>query len=729
MPVDVAQQQQFDALLSKVKDLYGTKKYDRSPRITEGLKERFATVSKVGDVSEMDRFLNTLGNIFEEREVVKKQRDNVVRQMAEIDESVFSPQKITISKWLDQSRARGEHESVEAIKDSKTPITHLSVPSGGYRQKVMLAGFETQGAVDANLVRLNSIIDTGDDISWQQQEKIRNIKPRNQKYCETAAQVGAGIHKIFEQAGKGLYSSTDAADLSFVHEYNLKRQQLAQSLREKLNAGHSNYSILMEKLLSKIKNSTDIHDIASYNQMKEALEKEIKDDEAEYKIRMDKFDKDMKDSAEAMLKDMQSDADESDKMWKYRVLSLFLIFTPLGAFSIAGHVFNYLDPLKQFLGPLLDAHKGLGEGFADMITDKKTFGFLGEFMDIIEVDKAIEGIFDLPIIDDLDKIVSYAKNSDIGQEVLGTAFQMSTLGILGIGAVTALKQGAWEADHMKSSKEKKDKHMKALDSSFSDLEKDIASGWEKKRDDDSKEKHVGTDDLISKLVDKRYGTASEKDAAKKYGILPNADLDIRMCKFFLRNMNKPEMKPMLDQVFAGFDVHKDHFRDERGRPSAKVMLKYLNGDSTTKADFDKIKAAARSKFLLVGAIDANVITNGKLSKTPEQVQDEFATLTQASQKEQMEKKIAEAREKFSHEYYFDTAKKERMQFDRTKEGAESIETRLKEKERKTMKYDLPRKTLPTTSMRPSPIVHAPMLAHPKSPYHSALPPAPPIFSH
>ncbi len=729
MPVDAEQQKQFDDLLAKVKDLYATKKYDRSPKITEGLKERFEIVAKSGDPAEIDTFIAKVGDIFEERKIVTEQRSNVVRQMAEIDEPTFAPQKISMKKWLDQGLALDEHTSIEAIKKSKTPSTHLVVPSQGYRHKVMVAGFETQGAVEANLARLDSVIDTGYDISWQQQDRIKNARPRSQKYCEAVAQVGAGVHKMFEQVGKGIYSSTDAADLSYVHEYSLKKQQLAASLRAKMSGGHSNYSILMEKMLSKIKNSSDVHDLAAYHQMKEALEKEIKDDEAEYKARMDKFDEDMKKSAEDMLKDMQSDADESDKMWKYRVLSMFLIFTPLGAFSIAGQVFNYLDPLQQFLGPLLDANKGFGEGFADMVTDRKTFGFLGEFMDIIEMDKAIEGVFSLPIIEDIDQIISYAKNSDIGQEALATAFKMGTLGIVGIGAVAALKQGAWEAEHMKSSKEKKDKHMKALDTDFAALEKDLEKGWEKKRDDDSKEKHVGTEDLISKLVDKRYGNASEKDAAKKYGILSNADLDVRMCKFFLRNMERPEIAPLLGQVFSGFDAHKDHFKDKRGRPSVKAMLKFLNGsDEATKEAFSKLKGEARAKFLLVGGIDENVITTGKLSKTPTAVQDELTRLTDPSQKEQMTKKQADAREKFSHEYYFDVAKRGQMKFDRTKEGAASIETRLKEQERQNMRQDLGSKSLPLTSLRPSTTLHTPVHAQLQS-QHRLFSQSQPVLVH
>ena len=716
MPVDAEQQKQFDDLLAKVKDLYGTKRYDRSPKITAGLKERFERVAKSGNPAEIDTFIAKVGDIFEERKRVAEERSNVVRQLAEIDEPTFSPQKISMKKWLNQGLSLDEHTSIEEIKKSKTPSTHLVVPSRGYRHKVMVAGFETQGAVEANLARLDSVIETGYDISWQQQDNIRNARSRNQKYCEAVAQVGAGVHKMFEQAGKGIYSSTDAADLSYVHEYNLKKQQLAASLRAKMNGGHSNYSTLMERMLSKITNSNDVHDLASYHQMKEALEKEIKDDEAEYKARMDKFDEDMKKSAEEMLKDMQSDADESDKMWKYRVLSMFLIFTPLGAFSIAGQVFNYLDPLQQFLGPLLDANKGLGEGFADMVTDRKTFGFLGEFMDMIEVDKAIEGVFSLPIIEDIDQIISYAKNSDIGQEALATVFKMGTLGIVGVGAVAALKQGAWEAEHMKSSKEKKDKHMKALDTDFAALEKDLEKGWEKKRDDDSKEKHVGTDDLISKLVDKRYGNASEKDAAKKYGILSNADLDVRMCRFFLRNVTNPQMQDLLSEVFQGFDAHKDNFRDENGRLSTAAMLKFLNGsDATTKAAFNKLKEAARAKFLLVGGIDESLITEGKLSKTPAEVLDEFVRLNDPSQKEQMQKKQADAREKFSHEYYFDTAKDREMQFDRTKDGAVLIEKRLKEQEKKSMKHDLDSKSLPVTSLRPSTTLRTPVHARLQSP--------------
>lgn len=677
-------QERFDALIDQVADLYGTAKFDRTADITRSLQERFEIAEKGHDA---EAFVSLVSDIFDERKEAMRDCSITARRIVEMDAPL---EKASVKAYIGQKR-----DLTTKKQDEK--IVYLARPSLADRQEAMFDGMKARDKLSMNRERLESVMENGIDLEEPVKEKLRGATSKNAAYKEVIGRAAGVIHKGVSQVGKGIYSSTDAADLQYVDEYNNQRMMLAAQLRSRIDANRSNYSELMQKIMGKLDSSTDPLDIASYNKMKDLLMEEIKKDEEEYKKRLDKFDADTKDLAKDMMSDMQGHADTSDERWKHRAMSLFLVFTPLGAFSIMGHVFNYLDPLAEIFGPLFEANKSLGEGFGDVITNEKYFGFLGELMDKMEIDKAVEGVFKLPIIEQFSDLVEVLKDSEIGKNMMAelapTISGSAPLVLGGIAATMALGQVAPELNHSKALTASKEKHLKALKDTFKAVESDIAKGWEKKNSNGTIEKHAGTNSLIKDFVD------------KKYQALQEGNIDTRMCQFFLDNMGQRGMSPLLNKAFKGFVDHfKDgKFDDKTGTPNLDSMLEFLKGDKASRADMDKLKAEARGNFLLLGAIDGGVINNGIRTKPADEIEKEFDMFSDPSRKAAKATHQKAAKEKFDQNFYFDIARARNMAgYTLDKEGAAKIADIVKKEEVESLKKDLTDvKHLPP-STRPSP---------------------------
>lgn len=708
-------QKTFDDLMGRVEGLYGAKEYDRSPKIKEGLEKHFKAVA--GNASVAENFLDLIKDIFDERYVAVVQRKNVLRQLGEIDAVRLEPEKASAKAFLNQRYEIDSGATLEQIKNYDESVMRLSKPSLTYRRNVMFAGMETQDKIEMNLERLRIAMETGYDISQEQKEKMGNSRSHNREFKEGVARAAGVIHSTLQQLGKGIISETQAVDSRYNTEYCLKKEDLMRELKSKMSFNRSNYSNLMSKLQSKIEASNDLLDIASYDQMKNLLLEEIKKDEEEYKKRIDKFEKDVGEAHQQMLGDLQKHEDKTDEMWKYRLLSVFLVFTPLGAFSIAGHVFNYLDPLVKIFGPIFEANKSIGEGFGESITSKQ-FGFLGQLMDKMEIDKAVTAIIDkTPIVGQLTDALNTITDSQMAQQMMVeiSPLQGSPLLLLGIGGTYALSRAPEELAHSRNKngtdfgnissilpeflggKNSRrdgfiDKHDKILDETFKGLHSDIAKGWEGKKDDDSKEKHAGTESLLGNVVNKRYD------------ILKQADIDVRMCKFFCNNFYNPKAEQSLksisqdlfDACFAG------EFLDKKGNLSAEEMVRYLNpraGDvnyETIKADRIKLKDGARQNFLLLAGIDNEVIESGVLSKDPNTIALEIEKIQKPHKKTELEMKVAEVKEKFGHQFFFAEAQKMGIPCAKDKSGAERTESVLKKNSLADLKAQLAGAEVPRT---------------------------------
>ena len=673
--------ERLDALLGKsLEELYGTAKFNRAEAYKKNLNDRFEESLKKGKEAD---FVDLVEDIFNERKEALRHRNNVVRQVNEIDSVKFTPANSSIKSFLDPSHAFNPNATIEEIKNQDKSIVHLRVPNYNYRKNVIFAGLESQDRVKMNNARFESLIDSGQDISKDEQERLKGVRSQSREFKEKIGTVVGVIHKGVDQIGKGIFSKTNAVDLQGVAEYNTKKAQLANDLKSQLNPNSSNYSQLLQKLMSKLYDSNQPLDEATQEKMSQMIKDGIKQEDAEYKVRMDKFNDDVKKLEEEMLSDMQKNADNSDGMWQSRVISMFLILTPIGAFSIAGEVFNYLEPFKDFIGPIFEANKGLGEGFADMITNEKYFGPLGKLMDLMEVDKAVEGIFDLPLINQFSDLFEVMKDSDIGQGLINETASITSgaavLPLLGIGVIHALTSVPKELEHHKKIKGDKKKHNDALVEAFKDLRSDLAKGWKETKKDDSKVAHKGSDDLIKDFVN------------KKYDILQDADRDLKMCKFFLDNVDKSSKEPLFEALFKDDTksflqyYNEGKFNDEKGVVSVNSVLDFLN-DPEAKG----LKEKARENFLRLGAVDDSVIEKGELSKSVDK--------TMIDQVSDADKK--ESKKKFGEKFYQDLAQNYGM--GDAKMTTEQIAVRFKEMDVMSMKSDLDHiKTLsPSTRFSP-----------------------------
>jgi len=521
---------------------------------------------------------------------------------------------------------------------------------------------------------------------------------------EIAKSAGAFAHYGVKQAGKGIISNSEAVDTRYSKEYNLRKEELFNDLKSRIDLNHSSASNMMRKIIAQLDASNDLIDINSYNGIRDDILKEIAKDEAEYKKRVDKLNDDLQKANSAMLDDIQDHEDKSDEMWKYRALSMFLVLTPFGAFSIAGHVLNYLDPLAEIFGPLFDAHKSMGEGMGDVVTSDK-FGFLGDTMGAMKVDVAIETIIDkTPIISQFFDAINTLTDSQIGQNVMAEAAPLlsSPLLLLGIGGSYALSRAPEELAHSKGKKDSEKKHGKALEDLFTDFGKEVTDGWVEEKSDKSIVKHQGSNDILKALAIKQL-------EQRKLG-----NIDSIIQKFFVENFYKPSSKPFLKAIFGDDKLNGKTMLDlaDEGKFSRNGVMSLEGLKEATKKvrdmkGYNEYKESIREKFLLLSAIDPSILQNGviDLSEAPETLA-QFQRLSDPASIEERQQKQKKAKEKFDQEFIFAEADRSKISYKRNPKNddeiAKRIEVTLKEKEIENLKKYLgtgnPSTVIPTENL-------------------------------
>lgn len=146
---------------------------------------------------------------------------------------------------------------------------------------------------------------------------------------------------------------------------------------------------------------------------------------------------------------------KDEEIWKYQLLQVFAIMTPLGAFSIAGEVFNWLEPLLDIFGPIL-GEGGIAQGIADASTSKQ-LGPFGKFAELIRFDDAVKTVLTkTPILSNIIEVASAITTSEnvqlLGAEV-SPALTGSELLIIGIAGAAVILNAGDELDHRNSKKE------------------------------------------------------------------------------------------------------------------------------------------------------------------------------------------------------------------------------------------------------------------------------------
>lgn len=698
-PLQTAQER-FDILMERVDKLYGTKLHNQAPAIKKDLQEQFGKVKTAADKA--DEFLDLAENIFDERRSALVQRKNVVRQLGEIDDIQLNPEKAKIRQHLSERHHINPKSTIEQIKNYNDSMVHIAVPALEYRQNVMFAGLETQDVVDMNLARLQSLRENNCDISAQEKQALTTRRSHNAALKENVARAAGAVHTVIQKVGDGIWSNQQAVDSKYAQEYAARKERLLQDLRSRIDPNQSNYGQLLNHLIGRLQASSDPLDIASFEAIKTQLIDEITKDQAEYKKRIDKFEKDLGDAHGAMLDDAQKYTDNASSMAVSRLISLGMILTPLGAFSIAGQVFNYLEPLANIFGPIFEANKSLGEGFGDAITSKE-FGFLGQLMDKMQMDKAVEIVFDkTPILSQFTEVINYATDSQIAQGLMAEAAPLigSPLLLIGIAGSYTLNRSPEELKHFKNKSDVQIKHKEALENMFKNLYGDVEKGWTEahKAEGDQKawdEKHEGTNSLLASVAEKEIKAQKE------------ASIDVRVCKFFCENFHDLKMRQVLQGISKDlFDKCQAGIFNSDDDPkiiSSQKMLRFLtDNEKSVAADRANLKANARQQFLLLGGIDENLVSKGVLNVSKiGDTMSEFIRLSDNSLKAEADKKRAVTQEKSDQQFFFDQARYYKIPYNKDKAGAEVIEKTLKKRRTDELKKEVTGIDTPRSWFQPS----------------------------
>lgn len=596
-PVARDYNKEIEAELLRVETLYATKMDNRVAKIKDGIEKRFATL---GTDSEKEDFIAAAKDILNERSKIVDQRKSVAKRISAVEQIRSYPEKVSVVDYLKHNKTKAYREqNHDDVKNPQiaTP-THLVVPSYGYRRTLKEADLETRDDADININRMASLINQGRDLGSDEIAKLKRPRSRGGKLKFVADHLADYSNAIF----KSLTSGTDAVDTRYTQQYNQIRESLFRDLKTKIDPSSSNYVKLLNKIMAQMQGSSDPLSIASLNQMQSLIEEEVKKDRAEYEALLNKANEDMKKLETAMLGDKQKMVDRVQAIILARVMGVFLCgvvpFAPLAGIGFL----NYLELLQDISGPLFQAGHSFGSGIGDAVTSDQ-FGFLGDLMDKMEIDKFLQLTFDnTPILKQFGEIWETLVSSDIGQNLmyeLGPLIE-SPLLLLAIGGVYALSCAPKELEYSRDLKSHHQKHEEALKTSVGDIQKQLRKGWKEEKND-TKISYSG--------IDKRMG----EFANKKYEKIEDAYVDLKAIKFFVEAMNNPACKPLLESMSKKFvDLAENNkFGDVKaGKMTRDNILKYFNDNPDLEAERKKF----RDNFLLLSSIETKGKNPAELSK-------------------------------------------------------------------------------------------------------------------
>ncbi len=475
----------------------------------------------------------------------------------------------------------GIQDEIDRVKYRDYPLVHTSMPPKSYRNIVFDTRISVLDDIKINDNRLKVFLEEGrKDLTPQERADIKTRSEIWHRASNLAESLGDSVHKLTEWAGRGVLSSSKASDSKIYKDFLTRRNELISSMLWKAgpNAQDGSFYLkVLNKVNSALAESDDIMDQATFQKMQKLITDEIKVEDTVVKAELDAFNKKLNDMNDSMLNGLQKHVDEDDRLWKYRCLQLFLLLTPLGAFSIAGQVFSYIDPLMELIGPLFDAGKTLGEGLGDMASSD-VLGPLGKIAQAFRIDDGIELFFEkAPIVSDLCEIFDFATDNDLVQNALGAAspLQFSPIALLAPAGLYSFFRADAEITQYKKVLAYQESQQKVLEEIFKDFENGSHAELEKR---------------VKKFSNKRMATLKE------------ANLDAKLVSFVSDPANADKLNELFDEL-------KFNIKDDSGNTVECSMLEIHN-----KKKFFEIlddvnsdaKTEALNRFLLFSAIqDSN----------------------------------------------------------------------------------------------------------------------------
>jgi serine/threonine protein phosphatase PrpC len=593
----------------------------------------------------------------------------------------------------------GSQSEIDRVKYRDYPLVHTSMPPRAYRNIVFDSRISVLDDIKVNDSRLKVFLEEGrEDLTLKERAGIKSRSKIWHGASNLAESFGDSVHQLTNWAGRGVLSSSKASDNNIYKDFLTRRNELIASMLWKAgpNAQDSSFYLkVLNKVNSALAGSDDIMDQATFQKMQKLITDEIKVEDTAVKAELDAFNKKLNDMNDSMLAGLQNHVDEDDRLWKYRCLQLFLLLTPLGAFSIAGQVFSYIDPLMELIGPLFDAGKTLGEGLGDMATSD-VLGPFGQIAEAFRIDDGIELFFEkTPIVSDLCEIFDFATDNDLVQNALGAAspLQFSPIALLAPAALYSFFRADAEMTQYQKVSAYKESQQKALEEIFKEFEKGRESGFEKDdkgniviaTKDFKNGKHAGLVDRVNTFAGKRMTTLKEANLdAKLVGFVSDPANADKLAKLFdglefkIKDAAGNTVVQSMSQILGNggkkkfseilYDVNSDAKKEALDRfllfsaiqDSAKPFAENLTAFRQERSDADKKKLCDKSikdlnyKFITKSAIKLNLTTPQKLEEIDKEAKD------QGIDPSKVETQISELLEKqlldLDTKYLFDLAK-------------------------------------------------------------------------
>ncbi|MDX2083061.1 MAG: hypothetical protein SFV53_03630 [Rickettsiales bacterium] len=660
-------QKDFDSLKSRISGLYSRKIQDRSKLIEKNLQEQFDKFNQTAGGADAEEFLRLTKEIFDEREIAIRHKKNTIRQLAEINAVNLVPQKAGVKSFVKQE----ENESTRInfnpagtleIKEHDSPRVYVTRPPESYYKQVFKANNEALDFADMNIARLENMMKNGRDLLDDEKEKLRTARSEDKitEFTKSGfSQSLAALRSITNYAGRGIWHQSNILDSNYARKYSLTKEALLQDLLNQKSLDVSSYSSVLRRIQEKIGSSNDLIDIASCETIEKLINDEIRSDDLAYQAQIKKMDEEIQKYHDTMLSDMQEKLNKDDELWKYRALSMFLILTPIGAFSIAGHVFSYIDPLTEIFGPLF-GEGSIGEGMGKAVTSD-AFGPFGTVMAGMKIDVAVQAIFDnTPILNSLCDTVNCITDSQIGQNLMvaGSPLLGSPLLLLGIAATYPITSAPEELKNSRETKQLEKKHSKILEDSLPKFYKEIKQNQE---------------------------TEAKRFVEKKFEIQKKANLDAKLAEFFENYLQDYSVKPIMlkffgDQQLNGknifdLDVNGKNFTDL----SAAEIIKFLNENESFKKQLTE-------RFLLLAAIDSSLINKGEIDLAKAAGNQQIAEFDRLSDnsndeiKKEKAKKIADCSKDFNDNFIINLGAGKYESYRNFSDGVERLENSLKSQE-------------------------------------------------
>lgn len=559
----------------------------------------------------VEQWLHTLKNeILPERRQALRQYINVRRQKQEIEKYELKPGEVNVGALAEQisnqiplnnkekrfwqeefgygddtgnnwsSFFGGTRKAIDVVKNRDTPIIHTTMPSKRYRNIVFDTEVEVRDQIVVNDLKLDKWLNEGKKTTAAEEDALKERiwwKHRRDNLFESLLDNSL---KLFNWAGKGITSKSKVSEDSRYQAYLQKRNGLLSSMILQLNPKNSSaYLEVLKRVNDILANSTDLLDQATFNKLTKLIEDEIVKENAASKAELERFNVQIQKLNEAMLSTMEGHVKTEDEMWKYRVMQMFLILTPIGAFSVAGHVFSYMDPLTQLLGPLFDGD--LAGGIAS-ITSSPVLGPFGIIADKMQIDKAVEVILDkTPILSQFCDTFNFVTGNYEAQQLFGTVSPLSSsvLFPLGIAGAVSMFRADTEITHW-------DKVNKDVEAKNKDL-KNAVENFDKTSLKNKNER-------ISKFTD------------AKMEILKQGNQKVKLAEFIHDNLNEDGILDLFEDVKFNGQTLKS-FPKESTEKDILDFIKKIEGTKELAELFRRFYL-----FLEAGEEVDELIKNGNL---------------------------------------------------------------------------------------------------------------------